>query len=431
MGVINAMLGDDDEYYDMPDYLRQSTFLIKVADGYYLKWSIPQEMRPFFAWGDLIARKMKKGMPHKNLGKEMALSLMQWLPVNPFDSEDPLLGLAPDWIAPEVEAYKNKTSFGGRIYKDFAYMPEGALETMPKYKKATSKTGKVYVELAELLNDISGGDEVKKGAININPAVVEHIVSGHLGGMYDLATMMVDIPARALSGEEIRIKDLPFVNKIIMSTDEANMNSYVNEVYNYYQSISDRAQYVENGYYESEDPSRATAYRKDEDWRIHLLFKQYEEDFKDLKEKLGKAADDTEVELIREQQNALRQQLLNDIANHVAPDPAVEAKIDVGRAYEKRSDLMAAAKEASKSGDPQAIEQAQKALADYVTTPEFISYSILRGLIKSYEAYKKAEKEANNAEAKQGYRTAMEAARKNLDEALDKIARGESLVESR
>ena len=437
LAFLNYLLaGDDDDndYLDLPDYVRHSTALFKMGDNYYFKWSLPQEMRPFYATADILVSKAMGKTPHKNVGAEILLSMAEWLPVNPFGTEDPILALVPDVAAPLAEIKANQNSFGGKIYDDMSYRSEEVVENIPAYRKGTSKTGKIYVDMAEFLNDISGGDEVKKGAININPAIVEHLVEGYGGGIYDFGKMVVSIPGMildAIEGEGVEVRDIPFVNKVLLSTDETNMNSHVNEAFYYYQGIADNAKRVENEYHQSDDPSRAAAYRKESDWRIYLLYKQYEEDFKEIKAKLDEAMDETEIELIREQQNALRQQLLNDIANDVAPDPAVEAKIDVGRAYDKRSDLMAAAKEASKSGDPQAIEQAQKALAEYVATPEFISYSILRGFIKSYEAYKKAEKEANNAEAKQGYRTAMEAARKNLDEALDKIARGESLVESR
>lgn len=350
MAVINYLLGDDDdnEYLDMPDYLRQTTLLVKVNDEYYIKWSLPQEMRPFYAWADILVRHMMGKAPHKSVGKEMALVLAQWLPVNPFEAEDPLLGLVPDVASPLAESWMNKTSFGGRIYDDMRFKSEGEKEGIPAYRKATSKTGGVYVDMAEFLNDISGGDEVMKGMININPAVVEHLVEGYGGGIYDFAKMMVSFPGMLSSEDPIQVKDIPFVNKVLLSVDETNMNSHTNEAFNYYKQIADNAKRVENEYRQSDDPSRADAYREEEDWRVYLLYKQYEGDLKNAKDKLDAAVDETEIDLRRQELNVLREMFLNDVAKGNVPEITYEIREDVKRIEKDIKKAMKPANDANK-----------------------------------------------------------------------------------
>ena len=424
LAFLNYLLaGDDDDndYLDLPDYLRHSTALFKMGDNYYFKWSLPQEMRPFYATADILVSKAMGKTPHKNAGAEILLSMAEWLPVNPFGTEDPLLALVPDAFAPLAEIRANQNSFGGKIYDDMSYRSEEVVENIPAYRKGTSKTGKIYVDMAEFLNDISGGDEVKKGAININPAIVEHLVEGYGGGIYDFGKMIIGIPGlidEAVWGEGVEVRDIPFVNKVLLSTDETNMYSHTNDAFNYYRGVSDNAQRIEKEYFTSDDPARAEAYRQEDDWRIHLLYKQYEEDFKDFRKQLDEAVDETEISLLREQQNAVREQLLNDIANGVQPDPLFEAKIDMDRKFDELSTLRKAIAEAAKKEDAEAAEQAQKDLEQFVESEDFKRYAELRPYVKAYEKLRKATKEAGSAETRQELEEATASAKEALDEKL-------------
>lgn len=386
LAAINYLIsGDDDEeeYLDLPDYVRRSNALVKISDEYYLKWSLPQEMRPFYATADIILGKAAGNMPHKNVGKEVALAMAEWLPVNPFGTDDPLLSLVPDFAAPLAEIKANKNFVGGKIYDDMAFKSEGEKENIPAFRKATSKTGKVYVDVAEVLNAISGGDEVQKGAININPAVVEHLVEGYGGGLYDFAKMMVSFPAMLLSDEDLEVRDIPFVNKVIMSVDETNMYTHTNEVFYHYRDIAENAERVEKEYRNSDDPSRADAYRQEEDWRIHLLFEQYDAELKESKDKLKNAADKEEEDLLKQSQNAVRELLLNDIATGKEPDPVLalndaikEISKEISAIKKPFNDAEKKRKKAKDSGD---MEGAQKAKKE-------------RDEIRKSDAYKTADK---------------------------------------
>ena len=410
LAAINYLIsGDDDEeeYLDLPDYVRRSNALVKISDEYYLKWSLPQEMRPFYATADIILGKAAGNMPHKNVGKEVALAMAEWIPVNPFGTDDPLLSLVPDFAAPLAEIKANKNFVGGKIYDDMAFKSEGEKENIPAFRKATSKTGKVYVDVAEVLNAISGGDEVQKGAININPAVVEHLVEGYGGGLYDFAKMMVSFPAMLLSDEDLEVRDIPFVNKVIMSVDETNMYTHTNEVFYHYRDIAENAERVEKEYRNSDDPSRADAYRQEEDWRIHLLFEQYDAELKESKDKLKNAADKEEEDLLKQSQNAVRELLLNDIATGKEPDPVLalndaikEISKEISAIKKPFNDAEKKRKKAKESGDMEGAPKAKKERDD----------------IRKSDAYKTADKAGKDL--------------KELRDLLDKI-KSTSLPEDR
>lgn len=432
MAMLNYLLAgdDDDEYLDLPDYLRHSTLLINVGNGYYIKWSIPQEMRPFYAWADMLVSKMMGKMPHKNLGKEMALAAAQWLPVNPFEGEDPLLGLVPDVASPVVEAAINKTSFGGKIYDDMRFKSEGTVQDIPAYRKATDKTGKVYVELAEILNAISGGDEVQKGWANINPAALEHLVEGYGGGIYDFAKMMITFPGMvldAVTGEkEMEIKNIPFVNKVVMSVDETNMYSHTNDAFYHYKGIAESAKRIEKEYAESDDPSRAEAYRKEEDWRIYLLYKQYEEDFKDVKERLDNAVDDTETDLLKQEQNVLREMFLNDIAKGEIPEITFEIREDIKRIEKDVKKIMKPADDANKerlemkkAGDLDGMLRAIERRDSLKDTPE---YQRAEEISKEVKAIKKQLNELGSVERRSQRDSVLGELQRNYDKLKERMS---------
>lgn len=384
LAFLNYLLaGDDDDndYLDLPDYLRHSTALIKVSDDYYFKWSLPQEMRPFYATADILVSKAMGKMPHKaawDVGRDMALAVSEWLPVNPFGTEDPILALVPDVAAPLAEIKANQNSFGGRIYNDMSFKSEAEAKQIPAYRKGTSKTGEIYVDMAEFLNDISGGDEVQKGWLNINPAIAEHLVEGYGGGIYDFAKMMIALPGLIASDEPLEVRDIPFVNKVILSTDETNMNSHVNEAFNHYKGIADNAKRVENEYRKSDDPARADDYMAEDDWRIYLLFRQYEEDLKMADEKVKDAVDDTEKDLAFQEQNVIREMLLNDIARGSRPSTETVIKVAVESIRKESNELLKPSREAEKKLDEakkrrneQAAQAAKREFDSLKDLPEY------------------------------------------------------------
>lgn len=413
LAFLNYLLaGDDDDndYLDLPDYLRHSTALFKMGDNYYFKWSLPQEMRPFYATADILVSKIMGKTPHKtawNTVGDIALAAAEWLPVNPFGTEDPILALVPDVAAPLAEIKANQNSFGGKIYNDMPFVSEDVAKEIPAYRKGTSKTGEIYVDMAEFLNDITGGDEVQKGIINLNPAMVEHLVEGYGGGIYDFGKLIVGIPGLiydAVWGEGVEVREIPFVNKVLLSTDETNMNSHVNEAFYYYRGISENAERVENEYRQSDDPSRADDYRKEDDWRIHMLFRQYEEDLKMADEKVKKAVDDTEKDLALQEQNIIREMLLNDIASGKSPDLTTEVRMAIKHLKKKASDDMKPARDADKkrlerkrAGDLDGMLEAIQLRDSLKAEPRYQRAEAMKNLIKEIEDDMEAIGVAGNA----------------------------------
>lgn len=177
--LINDMFlgGDDDELYSKkPDYERKSNFLIRIpgSDSFF-KFPIAQSLRPFYNIGETLYQ-MVKG--NRNAGEgtmDIIGGFGMLLPFDPFGGSS----LMPSAFQPIYQVKENKDFFGQKIYKDDSFT-----QYDPEFKRAFSNTSPAFVELTRALNDISGGDEVTKGKVNVNPAILEHLVEGYLGGAF-------------------------------------------------------------------------------------------------------------------------------------------------------------------------------------------------------------------------------------------------------
>ena len=348
MSVINSMFGDDDDeqYVDLPDYVRRSNLLIPVGDGIYLKRSLPQEMRPFYAMSDIMVQKMAGHMPHKSIGAELGYAMAEWLPVNPFGSESTMLSLIPDALSPVAEIWLNENNFGGKVYNDMPWLSEEVRENVPGARKATRNTGELYIDLAEIVNAVQGGDEVVAKGLQINPAALEHLAEGYLGGQYDMWKMFGNIASMLYLGEKPELKEVPFVNKVLLSVEETNMYTHTNDIYNYYKGIADNAKRVDKEYRALGQEEKADEFRETEDWRIYQLFLEHEAEMKEIADQLKVTTDENEVDLLRKSQNALREILLDQIAKESEPDPVLQIKNDVNRISKENSKVMKPARDA-------------------------------------------------------------------------------------
>jgi hypothetical protein len=156
------------------------------------------------------------------------------------------------------------------------------------------------------------------------------------------------------------------------------MNSHVNEAFYHYQGIADNAKRVENEYRKSDDPSRADDYMAEDDWRIYMLFRQYEEDLKMADEKVLDAVDDTEKELALQEQNVIREMLLNDIARGVRPSTETVIKVAVESIRKESNELLKPSREAEKRLDEakkrrneQAAQAAKREFDSLKDLPEY------------------------------------------------------------
>ena len=292
--------GDDDKekYSHTSDYLRRNNILMGLRNGVYHKWALPQEYRVMYAIGDIIASGILQERPMEDLAADTFGSLVQLSPIGAVTdevvfspenkkraAETLLTNIAPGTIAPVLEAIFNRDFKGARLYN------EGFNENLrayPGWTKALPTTGKEYVEAAKFLNNITGGNDVERGWIDLNPAIVEHLVESYFSGPYQIVVRTPEAVGKAVKGE-VTVRDIPLLNRIILNTNDNQRDAYYSNMYYYFKEKDTEAErifseYKQRGGKELED------FVSRKDYRYMLVFKQYENEEKAIR-KQGKQAE--------------------------------------------------------------------------------------------------------------------------------------------
>ena len=243
--------GDDDDesgYWDLPEWVRRNSAIIYIpgTEKGYITIPLSHELRPFYALGEIFFSCMS-GKEDIDVGmKKAGRAFTGLLPID-FNGHDGniLLNLCPDAIKPIAQTIANVDYFGKPIYKSTPFN-----EFDPEWSAVYKGTNGMLVNGAKFLSDWSGGDNVEKGRIDINPAIIEHITEGYLGGIgttinktYTTISMIWDEDAR-------QIRSVPVVRSFVQAADERNNNSQINK--EYYETIEDaeKIEHLFSGYKE-------------------------------------------------------------------------------------------------------------------------------------------------------------------------------------
>ena len=279
--------GDDDKekYSHTSDYLRRNNILNPLGNGVYAKWALPQEYRVMYALGDIIGSAIQQERPIEDLGADAFGALMQLSPIGAvtdevaFSPENKkkayetlITNASPGVIAPVLESIFNMDFKGARIYN------EGFNENLrayPGWTKALPTTGKEYVAAAKWLNEISGGNEVERGWININPAVVEHLVESYFSGPYQIVVRAPEAAVKVAKGEAT-VRDVPLLNRIILNTNDNQRDALYSNMYYYFKELNTEAARIHSEYKGRPKEGKAADFYKSKEYQYMLVFKKYD-----------------------------------------------------------------------------------------------------------------------------------------------------------
>ncbi len=229
LDVVNrAMAGDDEETgrnrYDLiPEFekSRNWIFMNPARPGEYVKVPLPLGPHIFHNTGRLLSDAVNRKDAHN--ASEYGWSLAGLF----LDAFSPLGGpqsisqlIAPSVLDPVVQADENKSFTGAPVYKA-AKRPDGKLDPKPAYTRHFENTPDLWIGASKMLNDMSGGDKVKPGVINIEPDILKHgfyTLTGGPGRALDQAIDTAQAPAR---GREFSVNRLPLASRFYGENDDA------------------------------------------------------------------------------------------------------------------------------------------------------------------------------------------------------------------
>ena len=229
---VQAMLSDDDDeptYWDLPEWVRRNNIVLYApfTKSGYLTVPLPHELRPFYGMGELAFSVLN--------GKEsvegaLAKAVEGFGGLLPFDftgnGGNMMVNFTPTIAQPIAQLIINQDYFGTPIYRKTAFN-----ELDPEWTKAYKSTNTYLVDATEFLNELTGGDAVEKGWLDINPAKVEHLFESYLGGM----GKTLNRTAKTLSmlwDEDMREwRNVPILSNFYQVADERTSGSQINRAY--------------------------------------------------------------------------------------------------------------------------------------------------------------------------------------------------------
>lgn len=298
--VLPALTGgdDDDRYWNLPDYVRRNNICFFVGDVL-VKIPLPQEARAIFGIGELGMSYMS-GKEDKDawmVAYTIAGQLSQIMPLDLMDDSGPIHALMPSIFKPALEAYTNHSWMGRPIWKDTDYN-----KAMPNWTKAYKSTGGVYVWLAKELNALSGGDDYKKGLININPARLEYLLKGYFGGLYTAADQIIKSSETAFGDREFSMRDVPILSGFLDGADERNDMRNVNNTYYHFKEEAKEVLRLGKSYERDAEKGKGDYAKKldelvnDKSYERALLFEDLSKEIEEMQKALKEATDPKEAE---------------------------------------------------------------------------------------------------------------------------------------
>lgn len=335
LGAINAMLhallDDDDDYLDMPDYERRNNLLLG-GKGNYFKWALPQESRVFYAMGDILVNDMILGRnPQKKTRGvgDILEAVGDIMPINPMNG---LRGVVPQALVPAFENLQNEDYKGTKVYNEPRWLSEEEQKRTPKYTMAYSNTGRQFVLLSMGLNYISGGDSTDAGVIDLRPEKMEHLFEGLTGGLgttlnrfwKSTGGLVIDSAIDANEsgmnfGDAIRenasVRNTPFLNRLWVHNDDRYRNVHTSDVFNYYKAEAEHTQnLIRKAKKEGDADLLDRLYDDDKRMNILYIYRGYSGVMKAYDRMLKITDDKAERRQLIQEQDEYRKEMIQEIA---------------------------------------------------------------------------------------------------------------------
>lgn len=217
LGAVMAALNpDDDDLEDENQNINAMRF--RVGDK---TVSIPLSYGligfSYYAGRSAMRMVMGEDISQQTLQLTSAL-LTNTMFINPIPNADKIdlpnavIGMSPTAIEFPLQVALNRNSFGSMMMPDYNNDPDA-------YKTFRGTRGSVYADVAEFLNESTGGNKREPGMIDISPETIKGIIHFTLGGtgkfVGDTASTVVD----ALDGGGFNANKVPVANRFVKQID--------------------------------------------------------------------------------------------------------------------------------------------------------------------------------------------------------------------
>lgn len=224
--MLSAIGGDPDDYWDMPESMRRMGIMLPLGkDGRFLTLPMSIEHRAAYGIGELLGTVVcgSENLPASEITFQAFEQLSQILPLDLTEGNGSMLSLVPTAVRPEVEIAFNKNWLGMPIYK------EPFNKNTPAFRNVYQSTNPNYIAMSKWLNEVQGGGDYERAGVQVNPAMVQHLVESYTGGAGKFVSRTSGVIAKIIQGEQIRSNEIPFYRTLVKSVDDRTHNRAARE----------------------------------------------------------------------------------------------------------------------------------------------------------------------------------------------------------
>jgi len=323
--MLNAFLtalcggGDDDKYWDNMDWVRRNNIVLRIPflEKTFISIPLPQELRPFYGMGE-IAASILFGKETFSSGLQKAVEgFTGLLPIDFTGNGGNLpITLTPTVLQPVAQYMFNTDYFGRKVYND-----NENKKIAPGWTKAFSSTPPVLIEATKFLNSLTGGNDVDKGAVSLNPDVINHFVKGYFGGPATFVTQMSSLLYKGFSGDakEIRWRDIPVASRFVQQLDERSVRSSAQGSYKDFKEETEETEYRLSNYKKQvkmgkmEYAKMITDLIKSPEYQRYKIAKAYKKPMDLLKEALNHIDNTTDKKEVEKALTGLRHYMMETV----------------------------------------------------------------------------------------------------------------------
>lgn len=250
---------------------------------------------------------------NEELTRQMAAQVSQMMPLDMLEGGGGISPFIPSAFKPVSEAYiMNKGWTGLPVYKDTPFNKND-----PEWTKAYASADKHLVAFAKWLNETSGGDDFKKGSIDINPAKIEYLLSGTFGGVFTFLNKVKKTGETMFGDRDFEWRNMPIANRLIKSGDERTANRKLqNEYFKYLKEYEATGQLMRK--YESADEDGIMGYAEkinflenSPEYARWEIFDEFKADIDAYREEIAAETDKDEKKRIEAEMYAVMRELVN------------------------------------------------------------------------------------------------------------------------
>ena len=296
IGGALAAGGGDDDYFNLPEFVRRNNICIKTARGW-IVIPLPIELRAFYGLGELAycAMSGREKYTKEELAIKILQQMTQVLPIDPLEGGGGFNVFIPSVLKPLTEVAFNVDWTGKPIYKEDKYN-----QGIPEWQKVYKGTSPTLIALAQFTSEhTKRHDYDAAGWADFNPAKVQHILEGYLGGVYKVGSQLLTIFEQVIGDKDVDIRNVPFGSSFFKTADDRTKYSaiqrkyfdYMNEAERNYHTLKEHEEKAKDG--DILEEARYYDMLNSEDGARIEIYKEYKNDIKEIRDKMKEENPDT------------------------------------------------------------------------------------------------------------------------------------------